>query len=85
MCGLLKGEPGKLMVERRVYHVVRREDESWQVIRDGFHRPHVISDSKAAAILMAKRLAKGSPHAQVIVHGRGNAIERQFTFWLEVP
>jgi hypothetical protein len=72
-------------VERRVYHVVRREDESWQVIRDGFHRPHVVSGSKAAAILMAKRLAKGSPNAQVIVHGLGNSIERQFTFRLDEP
>jgi hypothetical protein len=56
------------MLERRVYHVMRREDDSWQVIKEGFKRPHVIGRSKEEAILLARRLAKVIPESKVVVH-----------------
>jgi hypothetical protein len=65
-------------VERRIYHVLRRPDNDWQVVREGFHRPHIVRHSKAEAIVMAKRLAKAGPGARVIVHSQDNAIEREF-------
>jgi hypothetical protein len=68
------------MIQRRVYHVVRRDNDCWQVVREGYHRPHIVRDSKAEAILLAKRLAKAGPDALVIVHGLDNHVERQFTF-----
>ena len=68
------------MLERRVYHVLRRDDESWQVIREGFRRPHIIRDTKAEAVLLAKRLAKVGPAARVVVHSRDNHVEREFSF-----
>ncbi len=72
------------MLERRVYHVVRRPDDSWQVIREGFRRPHIVRDSKAEAVVMAKRLAKTGPAARVIVHDSANLVEREFSFsWPE--
>ncbi len=67
-------------MERRIYHVVRRNDDSWQVIREGFRRPHIIRDSKAEAVLLAKRLAKLGPGARVVVHSQDNVVEREFTY-----
>jgi hypothetical protein len=68
------------MFQRRVYHVLRRDDDSWQVVREGFRRPHIVRDSKAEAVLLAKRLAKVGPAASVIVHSTDNHIEREFSF-----
>ena len=68
------------MIERRVYHVLRRRDDSWQVIREGFQRPHIVRDYKEEAVLLAKRLAKDGPGALVIVHGSDNLVERQFSY-----
>ncbi len=68
------------MIERQVFHVVRRADESWQVIKEGFHRPHIVRDSKAEAVLIAKRLAKLNANARVVVHTPDNLVEREFNF-----
>ena len=68
------------MVERRVYHVVRRNDDSWQVLKEGFRRPHIVRDSKAEALVMAKRLARSEPGGRVIVHGQDNLVEREFSY-----
>jgi hypothetical protein len=67
------------MLQTRVYHVVRGTD-CWQVVREGFRRPHMVRDSKAEAILMAKRLAKTGPGARVVVHNQDNVIEREFSY-----
>jgi hypothetical protein len=69
------------MLERRVYHVLPRTDDSWQVVREGFRRPHIVRGSKAEAITMAKRLAKTGPSGRVVVHNHDNRIEREFSFW----
>jgi hypothetical protein len=69
------------MIERRVYHVLPRTDNSWQVVREGFRRPHIVRGSKAEAIVMARRLARIGPGARVVVHGQHNNIEREFTDW----
>ena len=66
------------MLEQRIYHVLRRPDDCWQVVREGFQRPHIVRHSKAEAILMAKRLAKGGSGARVIVHNQDNLVEREF-------
>jgi len=68
------------MIERRVYHVLRREDASWQVLREGFTRPHIDRVSKAEAILLAKRLAKAGSAARVVVHSYDHKVEREFSF-----
>jgi Uncharacterized protein conserved in bacteria (DUF2188) len=68
------------MLERRVYHVLRRQDDSWQVVREGFSRPHIVGSSKAEAILLAKRLAKAGPAARVVVHSYDHAVEREFSY-----
>jgi hypothetical protein len=68
------------MLERRVYHVLRRSDDSWQVIREGFTRPHIVRDSKAEAVVMAKRLAKLGPAARVVVHDSSNVVEQEFSY-----
>src|SRR6476619_3021119 len=78
--GLHYGIEGGQAVERRIYHVSRRGDDSWQVMREGFRRPHIVLDSKAEAILMAKRLAKVVPYARVIVHSQDDHVEREFSF-----
>ena len=67
------------MLERRIYHVQQREDHSWQVVCEGFHRPHIVRNSQAEAILMAKRLAKVGAGGRVVVHNAANAVEREFT------
>jgi hypothetical protein len=71
------------MLERRVYHVLRRSDDSWQVVREGFNRPHIIRHSKDEAIVMAKRLAKAGASARVVVHSSDDRIEREFSFSTE--
>jgi hypothetical protein len=68
------------MLERRVYHVVRRNDTSWGVMKEGFSRPHIVRATKAEAIVMAKRLAKLAPCARVIVHSPDNQVEREFSY-----
>jgi hypothetical protein len=68
------------MLERKVYHVVRRSDDSWQVVREGFTRPHIVRGSKAEAVVMAKRLAKLGPAARVVVHDSSNVVEREFSY-----
>lgn len=68
------------MMERRIYHVLRRADDSWQVLREGFRRPHIIRHSKAEAVLLAKRLAKTGLSARVVVHNQDNRIEREFRY-----
>jgi hypothetical protein len=67
------------MSPKNVYHVLRRDD-SWLVVKEGFRRPHLISESKERAILMAKRLAKLSTSAQVVVHKGDARIEREYRF-----
>ncbi|MFO1499054.1 MAG: DUF2188 domain-containing protein [Verrucomicrobiota bacterium] len=67
------------MIARRVYHV-RRQGESWHVLREGFRRPHIIRNSKAEAVTMAKRLAKLGPGARVVVHAGNDEVEREFSY-----
>ncbi len=69
------------MLDRRVYHVLPRNDASWQVMKEGFTRPHIVRSSKAEAIVMAKRLAKLAPHARVVVHSPDNRVEREFSYF----
>jgi hypothetical protein len=68
------------MSSKNVYHVVRREDNSWLVLKEGFRRPHLVSESRERAILMAKRLAKLSSSAQVVVHRVDARVEREYRF-----
>ncbi len=67
-------------MDRRVYHVLRCNDDSWQVVREGFRRPHIVRGSKAEAVIMAKRLARAGSWARVVVHNDANLIEREFSF-----
>lgn len=67
------------MGERRVYHVIR-SDDSWQVIKQGFHRPHFVREEKEEAVLLAKRLAKSHPESQVIVHSEDDLVESEFRY-----
>ncbi|MCI0541503.1 MAG: DUF2188 domain-containing protein [Verrucomicrobiales bacterium] len=68
------------MSSKHVYHVLRREDNSWLVLKEGFRRPHLVSSSKERAILLAKRLAKLSLSAQVVVHNGNDLVEREYRF-----
>ena len=65
---------------KHVYHVLRRADNSWLVLKEGFRRPHLISESKEQAIILARRLAKLNTSAQVVVHNRDDLVERQYRF-----
>jgi len=68
------------MSSKHVYHVLRRADHSWLVLKEGFRRPHLVSDSKERAVLLARRLAKSSAAgaAQVVVHNGDHLVEREF-------
>jgi len=70
------------MSSKHVYHVLRRDGHSWLVLKEGFRRPHLVSQSKEQAILLARRLAKLSTAtaAQVIVHNGDQLVEREFRF-----
>lgn len=70
----------RFMTDRRIYHLTRRADDSWQVIREGFRRPHIIRETKEEAVVVAKRLARTSQEAQVIVPNDDNFIERKYCF-----
>jgi hypothetical protein len=71
---------GQFMTDRRIYHVTRRTDDSWQVLKEGFTRPHIIRDSKEEAVTVARRLARGNPDGQVIVHRADNVVEREYHY-----
>ncbi|MHC1766050.1 MAG: DUF2188 domain-containing protein [Verrucomicrobiia bacterium] len=73
------------MFERRIYHVLRRPDDSWQVLREGFRRPHIVSRSQAEAVLLAKRLARTGASARVVVYSKDNQVEREFLFTSSSP
>jgi len=66
------------MTQKSVYHVLRGEDNSWLVLKEGFRRPHLIGGSKEEAILLARRLAKLSVSAQVVVHNGDEVMEREY-------
>jgi hypothetical protein len=72
-----------IMVERRIYHVMRRQDHSWQVLKEGFKRPHVVRPNKEEAILLAKRLARVSPQAKVVIHNDADNVEGEFHYHFE--
>jgi hypothetical protein len=76
-----QGPPwNSIMIERRIYHVRRSTDDFWEVIKEGFNRPHIVRKNKEEAVLMAKRLAKiGSP-GQVVIHGADDAVETRFHY-----
>jgi hypothetical protein len=64
-----------------IYHVMRRPDDSWQVLKEGFKRPHIIRNSREEAIILAKRLARVNPDSRVVVHDSENEVEREFRFF----
>jgi hypothetical protein len=65
---------------QNIYHVMRRPDDTWQVLKEGFKRPHIIRSSREEAIVLAKRLARVNPDSTVIVHDSDNEVEREFRF-----
>lgn len=68
------------MAEHQVYHVIRKGDDTWEVLKEGFKRPHLVGHSKAEAVLLAKRLAKSNAEARVVVHNDENLVESVFRF-----
>jgi hypothetical protein len=62
-----------------VFHV-RPTAEHWEVIKEGFRRPHFIRPSKAEAIFLAKRLAKVGSPGQVIIHAADDEVEMRFNY-----
>jgi hypothetical protein len=67
------------MPERRIYHVIRKSDATWHVMKEGFDRPHFVRGDKKEAVILAKRLAKTHPESQVIVHDN-DTVESQFSY-----
>ena len=70
----------QIMTDRRIYHVTRTSDDSWQVVKEGFTRPHIIRESKEEAVIVARRLARNTPAGQVIVHRADNVVEREYLY-----
>ena len=70
------------MIEKFVYHVVRRDDGQWQVVKEGFNRPHMVRRSREEAVVMAKRLARTAPEGKVVVHSQtdNSLVEAQYRF-----
>ena len=67
------------MTERKTYHVVNDEGE-WKVRLEKAQRASGVFESKSEAIERARELAKHAPLGQVVVHGRDNAIENEWTY-----
>lgn len=68
------------MIERRVYHVRPTKGQTWQVVKEGFRRPHIIRNTKEEAVTMAKRLAKVSSPGRVVVHTPDDDVESQYSY-----
>jgi hypothetical protein len=66
------------MTESGVYHVLRLNDDAWQVLKEGFKRPHILGRTKQEAIVLAKRIARGVPESVVVVHSSDHSIERRY-------
>lgn len=64
---------------RKVYHVTERDGE-WRVKRVGARRAAHVCSSKAAAVSLAKSLAKRAPLGQVIVHGDNGRLQTEYTY-----
>ena len=83
----VKGGVGSdvIMEERRIYHVKEAAEHRWQVVREGFHRPHLVRPQKEEAILLAKRLAKLSACGEVMIHDVDDRVERHLSYRFPAP
>jgi hypothetical protein len=67
------------MSERKVYEVKPHQD-GWQGKLQGATRASVVAETKAEALAQTKELAKAAPLGQVIVKGRDNVIQTEYTY-----
>lgn len=69
------------MGEKRViYDVEPRPGGDWAAQRRGTTRAAAVTDSKAEAVLEAKRLAKQEPLAQVVIRKGNGKIQTEHTY-----
>jgi len=68
------------MVERKVYHVTKNQNEGWDVKKEKATRATRNLDTKDGAIEAAKQLAKNSALTQVIIHKKDGEIQTEYTY-----
>ncbi len=68
------------MSKRRTYHVTRSSEGAWRVKAAGGEKASAVCDTKAEAVDRAKELAKNQALGQVVVHGRDNEIQAEYTY-----
>jgi hypothetical protein len=62
------------------YHATPAQGGDWKVKRAGAGRADSIVKNKADAIERAKELAKSYPLGQVLIHGKDNKIQTEYTY-----
>ncbi len=68
------------MSKRKVVHVVPVEGGNWAVKGQHAKRAFGIHDRKDDAIERGKRLAKGAPLGQLIIHKKDGTIQTEYTY-----
>lgn len=64
-----------------VYHVVpRRNDDGWNVKKEGGSRPSAVCDTKEAAIEAAKGFAHNLPLSRVVIHNKDGKISQELNY-----
>lgn len=67
--------------EMVIYHVVpRRDDDGWNVKKEGGSRPSAVCDTKEAAIEIAKGFAHNLQSSRVVIHNKDGKISQEFTY-----
>ncbi len=68
------------MSKRTSYHVTKRPDGDWNVIKAGGQRPSSTHETQSQAIAAARVQAKQQPLGQVVIHGTDNKIRNEYTY-----
>jgi len=68
------------MAERTKYHVTKRPDGQWQAKAEGASRASAVTETKEEIIDRARKIAKGKPLGQVVIHKADGRIQSERTY-----
>jgi hypothetical protein len=63
-----------------IYHVTPREDDRWNIRKEGGNRPSAVVDNKDSAVERAREIAKNLSWSQVVIHNKDGKIAQEFSY-----
>lgn len=66
--------------EKVIYHVTPRQDERWNIRKEGGARPSAVCQNKDEAIERAREIAKNLPWSQIVIHNKDGKISGEYEY-----